>query len=126
MCTSARSASRVLRIWLRVRPRPRSSGPTMSVFARRAGSGDFTATIERIASLGWLARLTLRLADGHTLVAHVPQEELDGAKEGDTVTLICATRRRSSVRCTAPIPMRSTPDAEIDAPPSDRATAGTA
>ena len=52
-----------------------------------AALGDITATVERIASLGWLARLTLRLPDGHTLVAHVPQEELEGAEEGDTVTL---------------------------------------
>jgi sulfate/thiosulfate transport system ATP-binding protein len=52
-----------------------------------AGSADITATIDRIASLGWLARVSLRLADGHTLVAHVPQDELEGAREGDSVTL---------------------------------------
>jgi sulfate transport system ATP-binding protein len=43
------------------------------------------ATIERMATLGWLARLTLRLAGGEVLVAHVPHEELAGAKEGDEV-----------------------------------------
>ncbi len=45
--------------------------------------------IERISSLGWLARLTIRLdGDGnHTLVAHVPQTELAGAAEGDLVSV---------------------------------------
>ncbi len=43
------------------------------------------ATIERMATLGWLARLSLRLAGGETLVAHVPHDELAGAKEGDEV-----------------------------------------
>jgi sulfate/thiosulfate transport system ATP-binding protein len=47
--------------------------------------GTTQATIDRIASLGWLARLSLRLADGRHLVAHVPQEELNGATEGDLV-----------------------------------------
>ena len=46
-------------------------------------------TVERISSLGWLARLTIRL-DGegnHTLVAHVPQTDLAGATEGDLVSV---------------------------------------
>lgn len=45
--------------------------------------------VERISSLGWLARLTIRLdGDGeHTLVAHVPQDELAGASEGDLVSV---------------------------------------
>ena len=45
--------------------------------------------VERISSLGWLARLTIRL-DGegdHTLVAHVPQAELAGATVGDLVSV---------------------------------------
>jgi ABC-type sulfate/molybdate transport systems ATPase subunit len=45
--------------------------------------------VERISSLGWLARLTIRL-DGegnHTLVAHVPQSDLAGAREGDLVSV---------------------------------------
>jgi sulfate transport system ATP-binding protein len=45
--------------------------------------------VERISSLGWLARLTIRL-DGegnHTLVAHVPQSDLAGATEGDLVSV---------------------------------------
>jgi sulfate transport system ATP-binding protein len=43
------------------------------------------ATVERMATLGWLARLTLRLASGETLVAHVPHGELHGAAEGDEI-----------------------------------------
>ena len=45
--------------------------------------------VERISSLGWLARLTIRLdGDGnHTLVAHVPQTELAGATVGDLVSV---------------------------------------
>jgi ABC-type Fe3+/spermidine/putrescine transport system ATPase subunit len=42
-------------------------------------------TIERMATLGWLARLSIRLPGGETLVAHVPHDELDGAEEGDEV-----------------------------------------
>ena len=42
-------------------------------------------TIERIATLGWLARLSITLPGGETLVAHVPHEELDGAAEGDEI-----------------------------------------
>ncbi len=43
------------------------------------------AVIERIASLGWLARVSLRLPGGETLVAHVPKDDLHGAVEGDKV-----------------------------------------
>jgi sulfate transport system ATP-binding protein len=47
--------------------------------------GDVEAVIERLASLGWLTRITLRLDGGQTLVAHVPNEELRGASEGDRI-----------------------------------------
>jgi sulfate transport system ATP-binding protein len=46
---------------------------------------DVHAVIERLASLGWLTRITLRLDSGQTLVAHVPNEELQGASEGDRI-----------------------------------------
>ena len=46
------------------------------------------ATIERISSLGWLAQLSLRLADGTVLIAHVPQEEIPSAREGDLVSVV--------------------------------------
>jgi len=45
------------------------------------------ATIERITSLGWLARIGLRLSDDQILIAHIPQEELSGATVGDVVTV---------------------------------------
>jgi sulfate transport system ATP-binding protein len=41
--------------------------------------------VERVATLGWLVRLSIRLPGGETLVAHVPHEELDGTAEGDEV-----------------------------------------
>ncbi|HYJ61908.1 MAG TPA: sulfate/molybdate ABC transporter ATP-binding protein [Actinomycetota bacterium] len=49
--------------------------------------GDARAVVERVATLGWLARLTLTLDGGETVVAHVPHEELHGAKEGDLIWL---------------------------------------
>ena len=48
-------------------------------------NGGVFATVERVASLGWLARVSLRLPGGETLVAHVPKEDLHGAGEGDQV-----------------------------------------
>ena len=45
------------------------------------------ATVTRITSLGWLARVNLHLTDGQVIVAHIPQPELHGAKEGDIVQL---------------------------------------
>jgi sulfate/thiosulfate transport system ATP-binding protein len=47
--------------------------------------GDITAVVERVASLGWLSRVSLRLASGENVVAHVPNDELHGAAEGDEV-----------------------------------------
>ena len=44
-------------------------------------------TIERMATLGWLARLSIRLPGGETLVAHVPNEELGAVHEGDEIWL---------------------------------------
>jgi sulfate transport system ATP-binding protein len=52
-----------------------------------APAGSVFATIERVSSLGWMARLTLKLPDGHILVAHVPQDELNGAGEGAQVSV---------------------------------------
>ena len=49
--------------------------------------GSVIAEIDRMASLGWLCRLTLRLEDGRVLVAHVPADELDGVSIGDKVSL---------------------------------------
>ncbi|HJX07040.1 MAG TPA: sulfate/molybdate ABC transporter ATP-binding protein [Actinomycetota bacterium] len=50
------------------------------------GNGDGVhAVVERVSSLGWLARVSLRLPGGETLVAHVPNDDLHGAGEGDEV-----------------------------------------
>ncbi len=45
------------------------------------------ATVERVTSLGWLTRLTLRLPDDQVLVAHIPQDEVDGTAPGDVVAV---------------------------------------
>jgi sulfate/thiosulfate transport system ATP-binding protein len=50
-----------------------------------AHGGDLSAVVERIASLGWVSRVSLRLKSGESLVAHVPNDELHGASEGDQV-----------------------------------------
>jgi hypothetical protein len=38
-----------------------------------------------MATLGWLARISITLPGGETLVAHVPHDELGGTQEGDDV-----------------------------------------
>ena len=47
-----------------------------------ANGASVEATVERITSLGWLARLVLRLADGQVLTAEVPREELGEVEVG--------------------------------------------
>jgi sulfate transport system ATP-binding protein len=54
---------------------------------RVTNEGDVAVVIDRIASLGWLSRVTLRLPDGVTLVAHVPNDDLHGAAEGDEIRI---------------------------------------
>jgi sulfate/thiosulfate transport system ATP-binding protein len=50
-------------------------------------NGSVAAVIDRMASLGWLSRLTLRLDDGRVLVAHTPADELGGSRVGDKVSV---------------------------------------
>ena len=73
-----------------VRPPARRAGAAERLERpRRAMGRRAIGRVERISSLGWLARLTIRL-DGegnHTLVAHVPQSDLAGATEGDLVSV---------------------------------------
>ncbi len=52
-----------------------------------SGDGDVAAVIQRVASLGWLSRVSLKLPGGETLVAHVPNDELNGVGEGDTIQI---------------------------------------
>jgi sulfate/thiosulfate transport system ATP-binding protein len=55
-----------------------AEAPVGSVFAR----------VERVSTLGWIAQLALRLPDEeHTIVAHVPKDEVNGTKEGDVVSI---------------------------------------
>ena len=66
------------------------------------------ATVERVTSLGWLTRLTLRLPDEQVLVAHIPQDEVDGVKPGDAVAVDLRrpkTFRREETAGPAPEPV---------------------
>ena len=63
-------------------------------------------TIERMATLGWLARLSIKLPGGETLVAHVPHDELGGAKEGDEVWVDLRSPKAFGSRATPPSPPR--------------------
>ena len=49
--------------------------------------GSVEATVERITTLGWLSRVTLRLDDGQTIAAELPSDELEGVEVGSTVRL---------------------------------------
>ena len=87
--------------------RPRRSSVRTTCGSRPgAPNGSIYATIERVASLGWLARLSLRFPDGTVIVAHVPQDELAGAGEGDTISVDLRNpkafqREESAERCRA-------------------------
>jgi sulfate/thiosulfate transport system ATP-binding protein len=87
---------------VRVTPSPNGSG----------GNGSALGRVERISSLGWLARITIRLdGDGdRTLVAHVPQHELDGAAEGD---LVSVDLRNPKAFDQAAVPGPDAEDAEV-------------
>jgi sulfate transport system ATP-binding protein len=54
--------------------------------ARSAPSGpSCRVVVERINNLGWVSKLQLRLSDGQILVAHLPNENLNGLTVGETV-----------------------------------------
>jgi sulfate transport system ATP-binding protein len=52
--------------------------------AERNG-GSVRATVERLITLGWLSRASLRLPDGQVLVAELPRDELGEVDEGSSV-----------------------------------------
>ena len=80
-------------------------------FAGEGGVDAVKATVERVTTLGWLARITLRLPDDQVLIAHIPQDEVNGAKAGDAVLVDLrrpkAFRRDSAGTEPAPAPARS-------------------
>jgi sulfate/thiosulfate transport system ATP-binding protein len=47
--------------------------------------GSVRAKVERLVTLGWLSRASLRLPDGQVLVAELPRDELEGVAEGSIV-----------------------------------------
>jgi len=52
-----------------------------------ANGGSVAATVERISSLGWLSRVSLRLPDGQVLMAELPSEELSSVALGERVSV---------------------------------------
>jgi len=47
---------------------------------RLPGPMSFPVDVERRTNMGWVSKLVLRLEDGQTLVAEIPNEELDGIR----------------------------------------------
>lgn len=52
---------------------------------RAEGDGEVRARIERIVTLGWLSRVSLRLSDDQVLTAELPNDELRDLHEGSDV-----------------------------------------
>ena len=74
-------------------------------------------TIERMATLGWLARLSIRLPGGETLVAHVPNEELGVVHEGDEVWVDLRSPKAFGLETGAPTAEGEPPVANGDRSP---------
>ena len=53
--------------------------------ARQPEDLAFPVDVERRTNLGWMSKFHLRLADGQSLVAHLPNEEVNGITSGDEV-----------------------------------------
>jgi sulfate/thiosulfate transport system ATP-binding protein len=51
----------------------------------RLNGNSVPAVLERVNNLGWMSKLHLRLQDGQTLIAHIPNEELGAHVPGDNV-----------------------------------------
>jgi sulfate transport system ATP-binding protein len=50
---------------------------------RLPGAMSFPVDVERRTNMGWVSKLVLRLEDGQTLVAEIPNDELDGIRAGE-------------------------------------------
>ncbi|SRR6266571_2910994 len=55
------------------------------VSGTRNNGDSVQASLERANNLGWMSKLHLRLDDGQTLIAHVPNEDLGAHAAGDRV-----------------------------------------
>jgi len=49
------------------------------------GGSNSQGTVRRIADLGWASKVSLELNDGQKLVAHSPNEQIRGIRDGSTV-----------------------------------------
>ncbi|HEY1331380.1 MAG TPA: sulfate/molybdate ABC transporter ATP-binding protein [Actinomycetota bacterium] len=50
-----------------------------------AGDGALSAAVERVTDMGWTSKVLLRLPDGQSLVAQVPNERIDWVRDGARV-----------------------------------------
>jgi sulfate transport system ATP-binding protein len=55
------------------------------VSTEHRNGGSVAATVERIRTLGWVSRVSLRLPDSQVLMAELPNEELSSIEVGSTV-----------------------------------------
>lgn len=55
------------------------------LFADERDGGSVETSVERIITLGWLSRVTLRLGDGQVITAELPNDELEGVELGARV-----------------------------------------
>jgi len=55
------------------------------VSSTRNNGDSVAASLDRSNNLGWMSKLHLRLDDGQTLIAHVPNEDLGQHQPGDRV-----------------------------------------
>jgi sulfate/thiosulfate transport system ATP-binding protein len=80
------------------------------------------ARVERLTSLGWLTRATLRLPDGQVLTAELPSEELRDIEIGDEVR-IDMRNAKAFMRSEVAAPVLDAVDAAGNAPGTDTGAA---
>jgi hypothetical protein len=49
------------------------------------GGSNTRGSVRRVADLGWASKVLLELIDGQKLVAHSPNEQIRGIRDGSTV-----------------------------------------
>jgi sulfate transport system ATP-binding protein len=70
--------------------------------ASNGNGGSVEARIERVATLGWMSRVSLRLNDGQVIVAELPSDELETLELGSTVRVDLRRAKAFSVAESAP------------------------
>jgi len=68
------------------------------------GEMSFPVTVERRTDLGWMSKIHLRLEDGQSLVAQLPNEEVAGVRSGKQLYANLRNAKVFSERETPPAP----------------------